>query len=94
MECKEQTAKSTSIEEKMRTAGISDATRDYLILLGKLYDACDDASALIDRDYGSIRVDDIVSDFQDATRKAWVEVEKWLLWSITERLGDFDTPNI
>lgn len=94
MKQKEHAAKAISTKERMRGAGISDATRDYLVLLGKLYDAYDEVCSLIERDYGSTQVDSITKRFSTLTSEVNTEIEMWLIRLITEHIGDLDCRDI
>ena len=79
-----------SAEAIARTATISDDTRSYLVLLGKLYDCYDEFVSLIARDYGESQADRLASDFECHILKLYQIVEKYIADSITEHLGCYE----
>lgn len=55
-------ASTISNAEKMRTTTISDNTRDYLIVIGKLDDLYSDILDCVTRDYGTQQVDKMMDE--------------------------------
>ena len=87
-ETKGQAESNKKLETVLRTASLSNETRDYIVLLGKLHDCWNEFFDLIKRDYGIEQVDAIMDDvFNKAILvDACEEVEKYIVWSINEHL--------
>ena len=69
---------------------ISDQTRGYLVLLGKLNDCFCDFINLIEKEYVAESVDEETDKFYDALLKPREIVEEFLIASINMRLGEMD----
>ena len=80
-----------SAEAIARIATISDNTRSYLTLLGKLHDCYGEFVELVERNYGSEQVDGFTKDFECHVLELFSIVEKFAISSISERLGCYET---
>ena len=80
-----------SAEAIARIATISDNTRSYLTLLGKLHDCYGEFVELVERNYGSEQVDGFTKYFECHVLELFSIVEKFAISSISERLGCYDT---
>ena len=87
-ETKGQTESNKKLETVLRTASLSNETRDYIVLLGKLHDLFNEFFYLLERDYGASQAESITNDvFNKAILvDACEEVEKYIVWSINEHL--------
>ena len=81
-------------EEKVRNATISDRTRDYFIVFGKLTDIDNEFCELIARDYGESQTDRLAEEYRNLMCKVQTEVEEHLIWSITENIFTLDCVQI
>lgn len=76
-----------SSAEKMKTATISDNTRDYLILIGKLEDMYDEIYACINRDYGDRQGDDVMGGIDGGWRALRDKLFESLVFSIESNIS-------
>ena len=81
-------------EEKIRNATISDGTRGYLMIYGKLTDIDNEFCDLLDRDYGEDQTDRLAEEYRELMCKVRGEVEKYIIWSITENILTLDRTQI
>ena len=90
-EMKGQAESNKKLETVLRTASLSNETRDYIVLLGKLHDLWNEFYDLLERDYGTSQAESITNDvFNKAILvDAYTEVEKYIIWSINGHIGSY-----
>ena len=83
-----------SAEAVARIATISDNTRSYLTLLGKLHDCYGEFVELVERDYGPEQVDGFTKDFEGHILELFSIVEKFAISSISVSYTHLTLPTI
>ena len=82
-----------TFEERMRIATISDRTRDYLVIYGRLEDIWGEVDRLLERDYAGDNVKRS-NDFGELMADVVNKIKDYVTESITGNLGLADCVRI
>lgn len=74
-------------EERMKVATISEQTRNYLTLLGRIIDIDTSAYECVEKEYGDRQTEYLLKDFSMYLSNARSEIGKILNWSIVYNIG-------
>lgn len=79
---------SNKIADRMRTANLSDNTREYLVSIGMLIDAKCKVHTLVSSMWGEERADIMMQPVFEGLNKAEKEIGQMMCEAITDRMYD------